>query len=158
MFGQRMYHFSMGPLLLAFVLLALLIAVAVAFSWQERRSHREQLVVYSVEDALQYVMAQLSPAARQQVNRHDVRRILEWELRYLQDPTLRSSDVAVVGGLDAAQYAQEQALAAGYAYDGAVIIEVLDHQAAYLAELGAVGDPVDEVEMRSVIELPEDDI
>jgi hypothetical protein len=152
-----MYHSAMGPLLLALVLFALLIAVAVAFSWQERRGHSEQLVVYSVEDALEYVMARLSPASRGQVNRHDVRRILEWELRYLQDPTLRSSEVAVVGGLDAAQYAQGQALANGYAYDGGVIIEVLDHQAAYLAELGAVGDPVDEAEMRSVIELPEED-
>lgn len=121
---------------------ALLVAIGVAFSWQERRMVADHAVVYSVEDALEFVMGRLSASARSQVNRHDVRRILEWELRYLQDPAIRSDDAAVVGGIGAAQYAQQQALAQGYAYDGAVIIEVLDHQAGYLASLGAVGEPV----------------
>ncbi len=149
-----MYHRGMGALVLAIVLFALLVAVAIAFSWQERSSHSEQLVVYSVEDALEYVVVRLSPGAKAQLGRHDVRRILEWELHYLQDPQLRDSRAAVVGGIDAAQYAQERAFAQGYAYDGAAIIEVLDHQAAYLAELGAVGDVVDDAERGDVLGDP----
>lgn len=109
-------------------------------------------VVYGVEDALDYVMARLSDDARGTVSRRDVRRILEWELRYLQDPSLRSDDVVVVGGVEAAQYAQEQALVDGYAYDGAVIVEVLDHQAAYLGELGAIDRVADDEESRRIIE------
>lgn len=129
-------------MILAIVMFALLVAIGIAFSWQERRMVADHTVVYSVEDALEFVMDRLSASAREQVNRHDVRRILEWELRYLQDPAIRSDDAAVVGGIGAAEYAQQQALAQGYAYDGAVIIEVLDHQAGYLALLGAVGEPV----------------
>lgn len=141
----------MGSLILAIVMLALIVAVGIAFSWQERRMVVDHAVVYSVEDALEFVMARLSDSARSQVNRHDVRRILEWELRYLQDPALRSDNAAVVGGMNAAEYAQQQALAQGHAYDGAVIIEVLDHQAGYLASLGAVGEPVDAGEIDDVL-------
>lgn len=145
----------MGSLILALVLFALLVAVAVAFSWQERKSESEHVVIYSVEDALEFVMDRLSPASREQVNRHDVRRILEWELRYLQDPALRGSTSAVVGGLEAAEYAQQQAMAQGYSYDGAVIIEVLDHQAQYLVQLGAVGEVADEQEIDDVLGAPD---
>lgn len=138
-------------MILVVVMFALLVAVGIAFSWQERRMVVDHAVVYSVEDALEFVMARLSAPARNQVNRHDVRRILEWELRYLQDPAIRREETAVVGGLGAAEYAQQQALAQGYAYDGAVIIEVLDHQAGYLASLGAVGEPVAADEIDDVL-------
>jgi hypothetical protein len=138
--------------ILAFVLLGLLIAVGVAFWWQERRQVPEREVVYGVEDALDYVMARLSPEAAASLRSSDVRRILEWELRYLQDPRVRGGDVAVVGGLEAARFAQEQAMAQGYPYDGALIIEVLDLQAEYLAALGALGDPVDVEEGSEIIE------
>ncbi len=142
----------MPSVILALVMLGLLLGVAVAFWWQERRRMPEREVIYGVEDALGYVTDRLSDEARSALRPSDVRRILEWELRYLQDPGVRGDDVAVVGGLEAAQYAQEQAMAQGYPYDGALIIEVLDLQAEYLAALGALGDPVDDEEGRDIIE------
>ena len=142
----------MPSVILAFVLLGLVVSVAVAFWWQERRTTPEREIVYGVEDALDHVMAHLSGDARAALGPNDVRRILEWELRYLQDPGVREGDAAVVGGLEAAQYAQHQAMAQGYPYDGALIIEVLDLQAEYLAGLGAIGDPVDAEEGRTIIE------
>jgi len=132
------------------------LAVAVAFAWQERRRLPDRAVVYGIEDALDFVVRRLSPETAKTVRRADVRRILEWEMRYLQDPTLRGGEIAVVGGIEAAEYAQDQAFAHGFSYDAAVIIEVLDLQAEYLAELGAVGAPVDPEESRPIIERYEE--
>lgn len=142
----------MPAFVLALVLLGLLLSVGFAFWWQERGPSPEREIVYGVEDALDFVMARLSNEARGLVGRNDVRRILEWELRYLQDPDLRGEAAAVVGGLEAARYAQDQAMAQGYPYDGAVIIEVLDLQAGYLASLGAVGAVVEDAEGRDIID------
>ena len=138
-------------------MLGLLFAVGVAFWWQEQRRLPEREVVYGIEEAHDWVMARLSADARAALRPPDVRRILEWELRYLQDPAVRGGDIAVVGGLDAARYAQEQAMAQGYPYDGALIIEVLDLQADYLASLGAVGDVVDAEEGREIIDRYDDE-
>jgi hypothetical protein len=149
---RRRYHWLVPALVLAFVLLGLLLSVAFAFWWQERTQFNEREVVYGVEDALAFVMARLGDESRRVAGPDDVRRILEWELRYLQDPALHRDRVAVVGGLEAAQFAQEQAMAQGYPYDGSLIIEVLDLQADYLAVLGAVGDAVNEAEGREIIE------
>ncbi len=132
----------MQPVVLAGALVLVLIVVAAAFAWQEGRPSRGPAIVYGVEDALAFVMARLSDESRTQVSSRDVRRILEWEMRYLQDPSLRGSDSAVVGGVEAAEYAQQRALAQGHPYNPSAIIEVLELQAEYLAELGAVGDPV----------------
>ncbi len=110
--------------------------------FQERRSN-EVAIIYGVEEALDFIWEGLGDATKESVRRRDVRRILEWEMHYLQRPDQRDEE-AVVGGLDAAAYAQEKSYAQGYAYEPEVIFEVLDLQAEYLVALGAVGDPVDE--------------
>lgn len=132
----------MGPLLLILVLVAVLVAFAVGLLLQERRPS-EVAVVYSVEDALDFVWDGLGDSARQSIGRTDVRRILEWEMHYLQRPEHREG-VAVVGGIDAAAYAQERAIEQGFGYEPEVIFEVLALQAGYLDALGAVGDSADE--------------
>ncbi len=139
-------------------MLGLLFAVGVAFWWQEQRRLPEREVVYGIEEAhrLGDGPAQRGRTRLRSADR-TCRRILEWELRYLQDPAVRGGDIAVVGGLDAARYAQEQAMAQGYPYDGALIIEVLDLQADYLASLGAVGDVVDAEEGREIIDRYDDE-
>lgn len=138
------------PVAAAVGLLAVLLGIGVAFAWQERRPADEPAVVYGVEDAIEFVMGGLSDESRQQVRRRDVRRILEWEMRYLQDPTVHGGEVPVVGGIEAARYAQEHAMRQGHAYDGAVIIEVLDLEAVYLAALGAIGPPVEDAEVERI--------
>ncbi len=123
-------------------LVVVLAIFGVGLILQERRSN-EVAIVYGIEEALDFIWAGLGDDTKEFVRRRDVRRILEWEMQYLQRPDQRDGE-AVVGGLDAAAYAQEKSYAQGYAYEPEVIFEVLDLQAEYLLALGAVGDPVDE--------------
>ncbi len=123
-------------------LVVVLAIFGVGLLLQERRAN-EVAIVYGIEEALDFIWEGLGDATKESVRRRDVRRILEWEMHYLQRPDHRDEE-AVVGGLDAAAYAQEKSYAQGYAYEPEVIFEVLDVQAAYFATLGAVGDPVDD--------------
>ncbi len=128
-------------MLLILALIVVLVVFGIGLLLQERRP-REVAIVYSVEDAVDFVWDGLSDQTRGTVGRDDIRRILEWEMHYLQRPDHREGE-AVVGGLDAAAYAQDRAIDQGFGYASEVIFEVLDLQAAYLASLGAVGDPVE---------------
>ena len=136
----------MGAVITAAVLLALLIAVGIAFAWQERRFVDDRATTYSVEDSIRFVTERLSPEARARIGRHDVRRILEWDVRYLQDASARLDPDApvVVGGLAAAAYAQERAYEAGFAYEPDVVLEVVQLRGAYLAAIGVVGEAVED--------------
>lgn len=128
----------MAPVLFLLALVGVLVVFGIGLLLQERRPS-EIAIIYSVEDAIEYVWGGLSADTRDTIGRGDVRRILEWEMHYLQRPDQREGP-AVVGGIDAAAYAQERAIEQGFGYEPAVIFEVLDLQAAYLAQLGAVGD------------------
>jgi len=130
----------MGPLLLLAALVIVLVVFGVGLLLQERRPS-EVAIVYSVEDALDFVWDGLSDTTKQSIGRGDVRKILEWEMHYLQRPDHREGE-AVVGGVEAAAYAQERAIEQGIGYEPEVIFEVLEHQAEYLETLGAVGNPV----------------
>jgi hypothetical protein len=134
----------MAAVVTALVLLMLLIAVGLAFYWQERHPSDDGVPVYGVEDSITYVSQRLSPGLRDRIGPADVRRILEWEVRYLQDPSMRRDPDAppVAGGVEAATFAYEQSYAAGHAYDPDLILEVLALRGRYLAELGVVGNPV----------------
>ena len=137
----------MVELAVVIVLFALLLALGGGLLWQERRRppQPQQAVVYGADDAEAYVWERLPDHLRAQMRRSDVRRILEWELHYLQQPKLRR-DAAVVGSTEAARYVQERAFEVGYSYEPEPIFAVLDLQAAYLAEIGAVADRADEAE------------
>jgi hypothetical protein len=130
----------MGPVLLIAALIAVMVVFGVGLLLQERRPS-EVAIVYSVEDALDFIWDRLSDTTRKVISKGDVRRILEWEMHYLQRPDHREG-AAVVGGVDAAAYAQEKAIEQGIGYEPEVIFEVLGLQAEYLAELGAVGKRV----------------
>ena len=134
----------MGALLFLVVLLVVFVVFAVGLLLQERNPV-EVAVVYSVEDAVSFVWDGLDDEMRAQIGPSDVRRILEWEMHYLQQPAKRDG-AAVVGGLDAAAYAQERSAAQGHGYEPEVIFAVLDQQALYLESLGAVGPPAEDAE------------
>lgn len=130
-----------GPLFFA-VLMALVLAFGVAMFWQESKRMRERAAIYGVEDSIEWIWEGLGED-RLGLTKADVRRILEWEMHYLQQPDVWSDDgAAVVGGDAAAAYAQERALAEGHAYSPEQIYAVLDLQATYLQAIGAVGEPV----------------
>ena len=143
----------MGAVVLALVLAAVLVAVALAFAWQERRSVPETVTIYGVEDAIAFIEERLSEGSAAEVRPTDIRRILEWEMKYIQNPRVRteSDEPTVVGGINAARYVQERSVAAGTPYDGPVILEVLELQAEYLAAIGAVGEAVEGGERTTVL-------
>lgn len=128
--------------IVALGLLVLLVGIGLAFAWQESKPSPDPVVVYGTEDALDFIMARLSERTGSRLQRSDVRRILEWEMLYLQSTEHPPGAAVVVGGVEAAEFAQRRALEQGYGYDPASIIDVLDRQAEYLAALGAVGEPV----------------
>lgn len=135
----------MTEIVVALVGVALLTGLAVAVAWQERKPPPASSIVYGVEESIEFVMDHLNAETRSVLKTSDVRRMLEWSVHYLQDPSLRPSgnQPAVAGGLDAALYIQDRGVEAGVAYDGDLIVEVLGLQNEYLAALGAVGDVVD---------------
>lgn len=130
-----------GPLLFA-LLMVVVLAFGVGMFWQESRRMQQPAAIYGVEDSIEYIWDLLGEDKRG-LKKSDVRRILEWEMHYLQQPDLWADDgPPVVGGNEAAAHAQERSLAEGYEYSPRQIIAVLDLQADYLRAIGAVGDPV----------------
>lgn len=96
--------------------------------------------IYGVEDSIDFIWDGLGED-KLGLKKSDVRRILEWEMYYLQQPNLwKEEGPPIVGGEAAARYTQEQAFDAGFSYEPGQIFGVMDLQAAYLEAIGAVGE------------------
>jgi hypothetical protein len=125
------------------VMMALVFAFGIAMFWQESRRMQHRETIYGVEDSIEFIWEGLGED-KIGLKKSDVRRILEWEMHYLQKPELWEEDgQPVVGGEAAAAYTQEQSFEEGYAYEPEQIYAVMDLQAEYLVAIGAVGDIVD---------------
>jgi len=131
---------------IALGLLGLLLVIGLAFAWQERARIPDRARVYGVEDSIVFVSNGLTGSARDHLDRHDVRRILEWSVRYLQDPRVRDEPDAPVefAGVDMRSYVQRNTVSAGRVYEEESILQVLDLQAAYLDAIDAFGDPAED--------------
>jgi hypothetical protein len=131
------------------VLLAVLLVIIAAMVWQEakRRSGSGQLV-YSVDDAVDHVMAELDEDVRGRLGKAGVRRVLEWEVYYLQglaEGKPAGEFTVVAGGHGpAVEYIAEQ-ISDQHRVDYGVedIRTVLAGEARYLVTIGAVGEPVE---------------
>ncbi len=132
------------------LLLAVLLLLVAALLWQEarKRSQREA-GAYIVEDAVSFVLAGLAAPVRRRLGRDDVRRILEWEVYYLQGLAHGKRDrrqgvTVVAGGHDeAVSFIVEQIAARNKVrYRDEDVRAVLGGEAGYLASIGAVGAPV----------------
>jgi hypothetical protein len=124
-------------------MIGVVLLFGVAMFWQESKRMTSREAIYGVEDSIEYIWESLGDD-RHGLTKGDVRRILEWEMLYLQQPDLWKDDgSAIVGGTAAAAYAQQKALDTGYAYEPDQIFAVLDFQASYLQAIGAIGQPVD---------------
>ena len=127
---------------------AVLLLIVATLVWQEARKRGgSEPVAYVVDDAVDFIVAR----AGSRMSRADVRRIIEYEVFYLQGlaQRRRSNPVDVVaGGSDgsvryiAAQIAENHDVA----YAPEEIEAVLSLEAEYLVSIGAVGDPVDDAE------------
>jgi hypothetical protein len=129
------------------LLIGLLLVIVGLLVWQEakRRPSYEPLE-YVVEDAVKHVLERLPEDSN--LNRGDVRRILEWEVFYLQglaQEHRRNPVETVAGGHQASVgYIAGQIEAKhGVAYSHSDIEAVLRLEADYLMAIGAVGEPVD---------------
>jgi hypothetical protein len=141
----------MAAAFLAFGLLALLALVGLAFYWQGSVRLPGGAVAYGVEDSIKYITPRLSEPTRQAIGAPSVRRILEWEMKFLQDRLDSDPEgVVVLGGDAAATYVLEQTAKQGYEYAPAIVAEVLQLQAEYLASIGAIAEPVADDERTSI--------
>ena len=129
------------------LLVGVFLVIVALIVWQEakRRPSYEPLE-YVVEDAVIHVDAGLADDTK--LTKADVRRILEYEVFYLQGlaQTDRKSPVeTVAGGHEASvgYIAAEIEAKHGVAYPQEDIEEALRLEAAYLMAIGAVGEPVE---------------
>ena len=130
------------------ILVAVLLAIAAAMVWQEALSNPvDQPLTYVIEDAVDFVHERLGPDPA--LSRDDVRRILEWEVVYLQGVKPRRGTVLqpvrVGGSEDAVRFIAGQISGqSGPRYSTEAITAVLEGEAAYLASIGALGPAVQE--------------
>ncbi|MGB8362057.1 MAG: hypothetical protein WCE80_11735 [Acidimicrobiia bacterium] len=132
------------------LLVGVLLVIVALMVWQEakRRPSYEPLE-YVVNDAVKHI-AELLPESLGLRN-GDIRRILEWEVFYLQGlaQEKRSNPVeTVAGGHERSiEYIGDQIQTKhGVSYSHEQIAEVLRLEADYLVAIGAVGEPVGEEE------------
>lgn len=132
------------------LLVGVFLVIVALMVWQEakRRPSYEPLE-YVVNDAVKHISERMP--AGSEINRGDIRRILEWEVFYLQGlaQEKRSNPVeTVAGGHEASvEYIADQIHTKhGVSYPQSEIEEVLRLEADYLVAIGAVGDPVGEEE------------
>lgn len=138
-----------GVVALGALLTAAFLGIVGVLVWQEGRrrpSHLEP--TYVVEEAVGFIWGRLAPELRRRLGKADVRRIIEWEVFYLQglaQKARRTPVETVAGGIDASiDYIAERIdHVHGITYDRADIAEVLRLEADYLASIGAVGEAVD---------------
>jgi hypothetical protein len=132
------------------LLVGVLLVIVAMLVWQEakRRPSYEPLE-YVVNDAVKHIVERLPVDAN--LENADVRRILEWEVFYLQGLAQddRKNPVETVAGgheLSVAYIADQIHTTHGVSYSHGQIEEVLRLEADYLVAIGAVGEPVGEEE------------
>jgi hypothetical protein len=119
-----------------------------ALTWQEAKRRRlDPGPTYGVEDAIEFIHLRLDPSTRERLGLDGVRRVIEWEIYYLQglaQDNRRNPVQTVAGGYGPAvdfiieQNTQRHRIT----YARADVEAVLRQEAAYLEAIGAVGDVV----------------
>lgn len=132
------------------LLVGVLLVIVALMLWQEakRRPSYEPLE-YVVNDAVKHIAERLPEDSG--LRSADIRRIIEWEVFYLQglaQDDRKNPVETVAGGHDlSVEYIADQIRekhSVSYSHDQ--IEDVLRLEADYLAAIGAVGDPVGEEE------------
>jgi hypothetical protein len=140
-----------GPAVFAFVafLVGIFLIVVALVVWQEaKRRPSYDPLTYVVDDAVKHVEIGLAEEGNNHLSRADIRRILDWEVYYLQGLAQddRSNPVeTVAGGHEASvEYIIDQiATKHGVSYAREDVENVLRMEADYLFQIGAVGEPVE---------------
>ena len=141
---------SLELITFAAVLFGVLLMVVALMVWQEaRRRPSYEPLEYVVNDAVKHIQERLHPESS--LGRSDIRRILEWEVFYLQglaQPDRSNPVDTVAGGHDlSVEYIADQIHTThGVSYSPGEIEDVLRLEADYLVAIGAVGEPVGDEE------------
>lgn len=134
------------------LLTAIFLGIVGILVWQEgRRRPTEVEPAYVVDDAIRFIWSRLPDEVRPRLGRAGVRRVVEWEVFYLQglaQKSRRNPVETVAGGSEASiDYIVDRIdQVNGVTYDRADVGEVLRLEAEYLVSIGAVGEPVDRTE------------
>jgi hypothetical protein len=140
---------SSSVLALVALLVGVFLVILALVVWQEaRRRPSYEPLEYVVDDAVKHIEEGLAAEGNDGLSRADVRRILEWEVFYLQglaQEDRKNPVETVAGGHEASiSYITEQiALTHGVSYSREDVEAVLRHEADYLFRIGAVGEMVD---------------
>ncbi|HWB88456.1 MAG TPA: hypothetical protein VG872_04530 [Acidimicrobiia bacterium] len=132
------------------LLVGVLLVIVALMVWQEaRRRPSYEPLEYVLNDAVKHVAERLPADA--ELRNTDVRRILEWEVFYLQGLAQddRHNPVETVAGghpLSVDYIADQIRTKHGVSYSPEQIEEVLRLEADYLVAIGAVGEAVGEEE------------
>ena len=138
----------MSTVALVAILGAVFLGVVAALVWQEAKKRSfEDGPAYVIEDAVDFIVARLDEDTAARLRTPDVRRIVQWEVYYLQglaQDDRRNPVETVAGGVPAAidYIADEIAARHGVTYAHDDIRRVLHIEAEYLVAIGAVGDQV----------------
>ncbi len=137
--------------MLSFValLIGVLLVILALIVWQgaKRRPAYEPLE-YVVEDAVKHIESGLAEEGGTGLKRSDIRRILEWEVFYLQGlaQEKRGNPVETIAGgheLSIEYIVDQIASKHGVSYPRSDVEDVLRYEADYLMKIGAIGEPVD---------------
>jgi hypothetical protein len=131
--------------MLLWTLVGVLALVAALITWQHATRTRDN--TFGVEDAVAFIAQHLDGDVRRRVGTDGIRRIVEWEVYYLQGLAQkdRRNPVETVAGPygPAIDYITSQIdHRHGHAYSEDDVRAVLEQEVAYLFSIGAVGDPV----------------
>ncbi len=132
----------MGAVAAGALLFALLLLIVAVMLLQELRRTPVTEVVYVLEEVVPFVYRRLSDEALMHLDSDDVKRILEWEVYYLQGLARRSNGEGpppIAGSELARDFILERTADEGRSYRPIDVDEVLAKEAEYLAEIGAVG-------------------
>jgi len=141
----------MASVFLALSLLMLLILIGLAFYWQGSIRLPGTAVAYGIEDSIKYITPRLSSGTGAVIGPKSVRRILEWEMKFVQDSLDSDPDRPVVlGGAEVTVYILARTAQQGFEYEPAIVGEVLQLQAEYMASIGAIAEPVADSDLAAI--------
>ena len=144
----------------AFLVFGIVVAIAAVVVVREagRMTKEPPPVLFSMDEAFDFVVERVPDEVAATLTPDDVRRILAFQAEYLRRKGVATSgatngsthaathapELVVIGGPEIVDYILERAAATGEAYLPEQVYPVLETQLEYLRAIGAVSSAVDE--------------
>jgi hypothetical protein len=133
---------GVAAVVLGAVLLAVFLLIMAVMLWQEARS---RATTAEPVDATDHAMTHVPAEVRDRLGRDNVRRILEWQVAFLQGLARDDQGLPIVVGSTEGTVEHIRAGLArkGHPLAAEDIAAVLETQGGYLEGLGLIGEPAD---------------